>query len=170
MSLIYFRMDIILQQFFSFTSFIEALKKIERYRNQFYWKDYPKLKRYESVADHSWRVSVLVLLVKDRLSQKMDLEKALKMAIIHDIAETVVGDSHPMGNDGTGKDTYYNNKDLAQKKYEKEKKGAEKLFSKLPEKEQNYCFNLWLEYEKRDCFESKVEKALDAIECALQVF
>lgn len=30
-------------------------------------------------------------------------------------------------------------------------------------------FNLWVEYEAQECFEAKVVKALDKIECLLQV-
>lgn len=41
---------------FSFATAIEKLKFIERVKNQFFWCDYPELARYESVADHSWRV------------------------------------------------------------------------------------------------------------------
>lgn len=78
-----------MENFFSFSTFTEKLKLIERYKGQFYWKDYPRLERYESVADHSWRLALLVLLVSDRLSKKINLEKALKMAIIHDIAEII---------------------------------------------------------------------------------
>ncbi len=162
-------MDDVLQSFFSFSTFIEKLKLIERYKGQFYWKDYPQLERYESVADHSWRLALLVLVVSDRLSQKLAIEKALKMALVHDIAEIIAGDAHPMGSDGTGKDTYYSKKELAEEKYQRERDAAGELFGMLPEKERNSLLSLWLEYEKKDCFEAKVVKALDVIECMLQV-
>jgi 5'-deoxynucleotidase YfbR-like HD superfamily hydrolase len=55
--------------------------------------------------------------VADRLSQKLAIEKALKMALIHDLPEILAGDPSPMGKDGTGKGTYYTNKKLADEKY-----------------------------------------------------
>lgn len=74
-----------------------------------------------------------------------------------------------MGDDGTGKNTYYSKKELAEEKYQKEKGVAEQLFSKLPQKESKMFYSLWLEYEKKECYEAKVVKALDALECMLQV-
>lgn len=112
---------------------------------------------------------MLAILVSDKLSQKINLEKALKMALIHDLPEIIAGDPSPMGTDGTGKDTYYSKKEFAKEKYEKEKIAAKKIFDLLPKKEGTSLYELWLEYEKRECFEAKAIKALDAIECSLQI-
>ena len=95
-----------LEKILEFTSQIEMLKKMERYRGQFYWRDYPEQERYESVADHSWRLGMMLILIKDELSQPLNVEKALKMALIHDAPEITAGDESPLGEDGTGKDTY----------------------------------------------------------------
>ncbi|MDZ4323104.1 MAG: HD domain-containing protein, partial [Alphaproteobacteria bacterium] len=48
--------------------------------------------RQESVAEHSWRMGLMVMTFFPYLSQKVDLEKCLKMAILHDLAEAEVGD------------------------------------------------------------------------------
>lgn len=61
-------MNSIIQNYFAFTTLIEKLKKLERYKGQFYWKDYPELDRYESVADYTWIVAILILLFEDKLS------------------------------------------------------------------------------------------------------
>ena len=163
-------MNDLLNSFFNFVSLSEALKKIERFKDQVYWIDYPKLKRYESVADHSWRLALLVILVEDRLSKSINLQKALNFAILHDLAEAVAGDSHPMGKDGTGKSTYYSIKNLSKKKFDKENKAIKEMLNILPKSENEKMYKLWLEYEKRESFESKIVKALDAIECMLQVY
>ena len=46
---------------------------------------------YESVADHSWRVAVLSLL----LEGTGNVTKVMQMALIHDLAECIVGDITP---------------------------------------------------------------------------
>lgn len=52
--------------------------------------------RYESVADHSWRVAALSLLMAGR--SDIDLSKLTTMALIHDIGESIVGDIPPEDN------------------------------------------------------------------------
>lgn len=86
-----------IESIFNFATSIEALKKIERFRGQYFWKDYPQLARYESVADHSWRLALLVAVFADKLSQPFNLEKGLKMALIHDLPELIAGDVSPLG-------------------------------------------------------------------------
>jgi len=159
----------ILTQILKFTTTIEKLKKMERFRGQTFWKDYPELKRYESVADHTWRLAVLLILIEDQLSKKIDIERALKMILIHDLPEIIAGDGSPMGADGTGKDTYAFNKKKAIYRHCKEKKAAKILFAKLPSAQGRELFDLWLEYEEQKSFESKVIKSLDRLECLLQV-
>lgn len=43
----------------------------------------------ESVADHSWRMSLLVMLLADG---KLDKEKLLEMCVVHDLGEIGIGD------------------------------------------------------------------------------
>ena len=53
--------------------------------------------RYESVADHSWRVAALGLLLMHRDDLQIT-QKLLPMALLHDIGEAVVGDIPPEDN------------------------------------------------------------------------
>jgi putative hydrolase of HD superfamily len=162
-------MENILNQYFEFSTFIEKLKKIERYKGQFYWKDYPSLARYESVADHTWRIAILLLLFEDKLSQKINTEKALKMTLVHDLPEVIAGDDSPMGNTGTGQDSHAYNKQKQKERFSKEEQAARQLFYKLDEKKGHELYHLWLEYEKQEVYEAKIIKALDRIEALLQV-
>jgi len=47
--------------------------------------------RQESVAEHSWRLAVMVLLMKDEFPG-VDMQKVLAMCLIHDWGEAVTGD------------------------------------------------------------------------------
>ncbi len=152
-----------------FAKELEKLKKLERFKGQVYWRDYPKPHHYESVADHTWRLGMLVMLMADRLSSKLNLEKALKMTLIHDIPEIEAGDGSPLGEEGTVETSYAFDKERAVVRHEEEEKAAGKVFSMLQKEDYEYYYNLWLEYENQGCIEAKVVKALDRIEALIQV-
>ena len=49
----------------------------------------------ESVADHTWGMTLLLLMAFDRLERhgegSLDRERSLKMAIVHDLQEAITG-------------------------------------------------------------------------------
>jgi len=47
--------------------------------------------RQESVAEHSWRLAVMALLVADEFPE-IAIEKVVKMCLIHDFGEAITGD------------------------------------------------------------------------------
>jgi putative hydrolase of HD superfamily len=48
--------------------------------------------RQESVAEHTWRVSLMAMLLEPYLDNKLDIVKLLKMIIIHDLVEAEAKD------------------------------------------------------------------------------
>ncbi len=48
-------------------------------------------KRQESVAEHSWRLAVLAMLMEPDFSD-LDMNKVIRMCLIHDWGEAVTGD------------------------------------------------------------------------------
>lgn len=163
-------MDKNLKNILEFAHLITNLKTIERFKGQYYWRDYPKQKRYESVADHTWRVGILVILLEKYFTKTFDISKALKMSLIHDLPEIIAGDLSPMGDDGTGKATYAFSKKLSKERFIAEKNAAKQLFEILPEELFEELFSLWLEYEKQESFEAKLVKVIDHFEASIQVF
>lgn len=162
-------MDDVYRKYFDFASFVGALKEVERWRGQFYWREYPQRERYDSVADHSWRLALLVAMIAPRLAQPIDLGKALTMALIHDVPEIIAGDASPIGELGTGADTHAYNPAVAAARHEKECVAAKTIFAKLPNGEGDRLLALWNECEEQSSFEARVIKALDKIEALLQV-
>lgn len=152
-----------------FVSATAQLKKLERFRDQFFWREYPPQERYESVADHSWRLALLVLAIHSKLSSPCNLEKALKMAIVHDVPEVIAGDDSPLGTDGTGKDSHAFNTLAQQKRHAHEQEGADRLFGMLPTTIAVELLDIWLEFEEQVSFESRVVKSLDHLEAVIQV-
>src|SRR5215217_8874515 len=48
--------------------------------------------RQESVAEHTWRMSLMAVLIEPLLMQKVDTARLLKMIIIHDLVEAEARD------------------------------------------------------------------------------
>ena len=48
--------------------------------------------RQESVAEHTWRMSLMAVLIEPLLKQKIDPARLLKMIILHDLVEAEAKD------------------------------------------------------------------------------
>jgi 5'-deoxynucleotidase YfbR-like HD superfamily hydrolase len=105
----------------------------------------------ESVADHSFRLTFMTMFLGPQFH--CDSEKLLKMAILHDMAEYIVGDITP--HDGMTKE----------EKNKKEKDGINELFKGIPNVES--FLHLWLEYEEQEGDEAKIARDLDRLEMAM---
>ena len=47
--------------------------------------------RLESVAEHSWRLALMAMLVGDEFPG-LDMDKVIRMCLIHDMGEAITGD------------------------------------------------------------------------------
>ncbi|KAI0012985.1 HD domain-containing protein [Xylariaceae sp. FL0662B] len=54
------------------------------------------INRGESIADHMYRMSIMTLVCPPSLKPKLDLHKCMKMCLVHDMAESLVGDITPV--------------------------------------------------------------------------
>jgi len=105
----------------------------------------------ESVAAHSWGVAWLVLVLCPR---HIDLERALAMAVLHDLAEVRTGDLTP--HCGVPPD----------QKSTAERRALRGMLGGLPQASQLY--GLWAEYEDRGSIEARFVRACDKLDMALQ--
>jgi 5'-deoxynucleotidase YfbR-like HD superfamily hydrolase len=105
----------------------------------------------ESVSDHSFRCTFMAMVLSNMF--EVDSEKLLKMAILHDIAECMVGDITP--HDGLSKE----------EKHEKEKQGILELFGNIPNGQS--FVDLWMEYERQESKEARMVRELDKLEMVL---
>lgn len=112
-----------------------------------------KVPNPESVADHTFRTSIMALLLADKLN--LDKDKCVQMALIHDISESIAGDITP------------HNKISEEEKHKLEKQAMESLF-KIANGDS--IIDLWDEYEARKTPEAKFVYELDKIETLLQAF
>ena len=50
----------------------------------------------ESISDHMYRMSIMTMLAPPSLAARLNLPHCMKMALVHDMAESLVGDITPM--------------------------------------------------------------------------
>ncbi len=132
----------------TFIKELERLKETTR-------SAYTKKGRRESVAEHSWRLAMFALALKDEL-EGLDMNKVIQMCLVHDLGEAYDGDISA---------TVKVNHD---KKIKKEEKGVERLTDALPEENQSAILTLCKEYNKGETSEAKFVKALDKMETIIQ--
>lgn len=138
-----------------------------------------QIKNSESTAEHTFRVAIMAWVLGKR--KKLDLERVLKIALIHDLCEVYSPDLTPydplLPKDqkkikeilkSWPKFTLAQKKKRGIKKYEQELKGLEKLIDKLPFDLKAEIKLLWLDLEKGLTKEGKFVKQVDKLENLLQ--
>ena len=116
--------------------------------------------RQESVAEHTWRVGLMAVLLEPYIEEKFDMAKLLKMIMIHDLVEAEAKDIPAF-------DTLYDAKRKEQKRLAEEN-AMDNIKSILAEGPGNELQALWLEFEAKETFEAKIANALDKLEAQLQ--
>ena len=111
--------------------------------------------RTESVAEHTWRLTLLAVTFADELPD-IDLLKLLKICILHDLGEAVDGDIPAPLQSATAS------------KSAKERDDFLSLVETLPDEVRSEYVSLWDEYEAGESPEARAAKALDKLETILQ--
>ncbi|WP_036770706.1 HD domain-containing protein [Pontibacillus halophilus] len=116
--------------------------------------------RQESVAEHTWRMSLMAVLVQPYLDRKVNMEKLLKMVIIHDLIEAEAGDVPAFD--------AMNDTQIKREKEERELDAILSLKRRLPSELGVEIYELWMEFEGKETYTAKVANALDKLEVQLQ--
>ena len=109
--------------------------------------------RSESVAEHSWRITLMAYLVSDEFPEA-DLKKLMKMCLIHDLGEAFTGDIPTF--------------EKSEKDEEKEALLLDEWVKQLPEPFASEMQALYREMEERQTLEARIYKALDNLEALIQ--
>src|SRR2546425_1039696 len=112
--------------------------------------------RVESVADHSFAVALLALYEGER--RGYDLERILKLALIHDLEEAIIGDRTPQDKRSRGPTKVRRDREMAMRE----------LVSKLPAKSRASYLRLWADLRERRSREARLVHQLDKVEMANQ--
>lgn len=138
----------------NFYKYLDKLKRTKRKG----WVD-AKIPDSESVADHSFSTAILSMILAPKF--KVDREKLIKMALIHDIGESVTGDVTWFSR------THGVDKKVFAKKEENEKKVMKKILTILKRKE---YLDLWKEMSEMKTKEAILHKEIDRLDMSLQAY
>ncbi|KAK6199200.1 uncharacterized protein RJT21DRAFT_114995 [Scheffersomyces amazonensis] len=115
-------------------------------------------RKVESISDHMYRMSIIAMLIPN---SNIDLNKCVKVAIVHDIAESLVGDITPFG--GVTKE----------EKHRRELESINYLASLIKPYNPEYAeeiLELWLDYEEIRTTEARYVKDIDKYEMIQQAW
>jgi putative hydrolase of HD superfamily len=125
------------------------LKKISRQG----WIDRLSLNNPESVADHTYSMAIMGMVISDL--QNYDSEKIIKMILLHDLAESKIGDHTP---EELSKD----------EKKKLENNAFNEIIKNLPDLIKLEYLQIWQEYQEKNSQESNIVHQIDKLEMALQ--
>ena len=105
--------------------------------------------RKENTAEHSWHVAMMAMTLAEHANESIDINRVIKILILHDIVEIDAGDVLAY--------TYDPEKTL------REQKAADRIFGLLPDTQAQEYRALWNEYEACNTPESRFAMALDRL-------
>ena len=109
---------------------------------------YTKNGRHESVAEHSWMMTLMAFFMKDEFPEA-DMNKVVQMCIIHDLGECFTGDIPTF--------------DKTKVHEETEETLLYSWVRTLPENYANEIIALYEEMAERKTIEAKIYKAIDSL-------
>jgi len=138
-----------------------------------------QIKNSESTAEHIFRMTILAWILGKK--KKLNLERVIKMALIHDLCEVYAIDLTPYDPllpknkkkimeilKQWPKFTPALKRKKTKEKYKAESKALDKLISKLSPDLKTEIKNLWLDFEKGLTKEGRFAHQIDKIENLLQ--
>ncbi len=134
------------RQLLDILSVAERLKDVTRHC-------YTSGGRHESVAEHSWRAALIAYFLKDEFSEA-DMDKVIKMCLIHDLGEAFTGDIPTFNKTQSDEDT--------------EEALLYNWVKSLPEPFAGEMTALYEEMSARQTIEAKIYKAIDGLEAVIQ--
>lgn len=145
------------QAILDFIEEIAVLKNLPRTG----WR-FQGIKDGESVADHCYRVSLLSMILADMLNTHgvhLDVEKVMRMALLHEVAEARIGDVPFPALEYIPEDV----------KERGEDKAVRSMFGEFGVVGEKYI-ELWEEFEGNTSVEGQLVRAADKLELMIQAY
>lgn len=133
------------RELISFLDIIERLKMTVRHNVM-------RSGRVESVAEHSWRLALMTMLAANE-EPEVDSDRAVKLALVHDLGEAITGDIPAFIKTEENRKT--------------EREAIAELCTSLPEREGAELRSLFSELDAMETPEARFMKALDKCEALL---
>lgn len=109
--------------------------------------------RHESVAEHSWRLALTALFLRDEFPA-LDMDRVIRMCLIHDLGECFTGDIPSFLKSGGDE--------------ERERSALEAWVASLPAPYSVELKTLYAEMDALETDETRLYKALDKLEAVIQ--
>ena len=130
--------------------FVLEIDKLKRVYRQTYLLDGSGK---ENDAEHSWHLAMMVmLLIEHAAPSGVDMLRALKMVLVHDLVEIDAGDTFCYDTEG------------AKSKAAREEAAADRIFNILPADQGTEMRALWDEFEERKTPDACFAAALDRLQ------
>lgn len=113
--------------------------------------------RRESVAEHTWQMALMAILVSPHLEEPVNLEHTLKMIIMHDLVEAEAGDI-----------PFFETGERKAQKAAKEEQAIQNIREMLGPPLGPEFYDLFHEFEAAETAEARLAKALDNLEVQIQ--
>lgn len=114
---------------------------------------YTSTGRHESVAEHSWRIALMAMLLTDEFPEA-DMNKVIRMCLIHDLGEAFTGDIPAF--------------DKTKEDEAREDAAFASWVQTLPEYQRREFTDLLMEMGELQTLEARIYKALDKMEAVIQ--
>lgn len=111
--------------------------------------------RQENDAEHSWHMALAAMTLREYYRGEVNMEKVLKMILLHDVVEIYAGDVPAFGAPNPNK-------------YREELESAYRIFGILDDEQRDEYLKLWLEFEDESTDEAKLAVACDRFQGFLQ--
>lgn len=133
-----------LQTDLAFVAYLDQLKNVIRVNALFDGS------REENTAEHSWHAALSALILAPYADEKVDMDKVIRMLLIHDLIEIEAGDTFA-----------YDDPAVLARQEEIEIEAAEVVFNQIRSPLDKELLMLWDEFEARISPEAKFAKAID---------
>lgn len=105
--------------------------------------------RKENSGEHSWHIALYALVLAEHAPDDVDINRVIKMLLLHDLVEIDAGDAPIFGDHDTAK--------MAAK----EQAAANRIFGLLPADQDTHLSTLWEEFEAARTPDAVFAKSLD---------
>ncbi|MFP4534654.1 MAG: HD domain-containing protein [Spirochaetaceae bacterium] len=136
----------------SLISFVQGLERLKN-ETRHAWTS---TGRRESIAEHSWRLAMFALVLEPEFPV-VDMNRVVRMLLVHDLGEAVEGDVSAKYENAT-----------PEEKLRREEDALRELLRELESPARGEIVDLWEEYNRADTDEARMAKALDKLETIIQ--
>ncbi|MBO9431400.1 HD domain-containing protein [Sulfitobacter sp. R18_1] len=112
--------------------------------------------RAENSAEHSWHLTLYALVLADQAGPEVDINRVIKMLILHDLVEIDAGDNPIFGD-----------YDAAEMEAQ-EQIAADRIFGLLPADLRDALRSIWEEFEAAESPSARFAKSLDRFQPPMQ--